>query len=201
MDYAMLSRVQLQSTSDQQDYLRYAAIVAAAPVAVAPEQAAVWAYPQPSFTDDEISFAMCSALLGRIHLSGHIDQMSQRQHGMVTEAVEVYKAIRADLAEAVPFWPLGLPCWTDPRLALGMRAPGATYLAAWRRPTGGSPRAGEPDGIALPVRHLRGVTATPEVLYPRDAGAGVSWNAAGGVLALSLPRTPSACLIRLRTDH
>lgn len=201
MDYAMLSRVQLQSTSDQQDYLRYAAIAAAAPVAVAPEQAAVWAYPQPSFTDDEISFAMCSALLGRIHLSGHIDQMSQRQHGMVTEAVEVYKAIRADLAEAVPFWPLGLPCWTDPRLALGMRAPRATYLAAWRRPPGGSPQAGEPDGIALPVRHLRGVTATPEVLYPRDAGAGVSWNAAGGVLALSLPRTPSACLIRLRPDH
>ena len=170
-------------------------------LAVAPEQAAVWAYPQPSFTDDEISFAMCSALLGRIHLSGHIDQMSQRQHGMVTEAVEVYKAIRADLAEAVPFWPLGLPCWTDPRLALGMQAPRATYLAAWRRPPGGSTRAGEPDGIALPVRHLRGVTATPEVLYPRDAGAGVSWNAAGGVLALSLPRTPSACLIRLRPDH
>jgi alpha-galactosidase len=193
MDYAMLSRVQLQSTSDQQDYLRYAAIAASAPVAVAPEQAAVWAYPQPSFTDDEISFARCSALLGRIHLSGHIDQLSQRQHGMVTEAVEVY--------EAVPFWPLGLPCWTDPRLALGMQAPGVTYLAAWRRPPGGSPRAGEPDGIALPVRHLRGVTATPEVLYPRDAGAEVSWNAVGGVLALSLPGTPSACLIRLRTHH
>ena len=84
MDYAMLSRVQLQSTSDQQDYLRYAAIAAAAPMAVAPEQAAVWAYPQPSFTDDEISFAMCSALLGRIHLSGHLDQMSRRQHRLVT---------------------------------------------------------------------------------------------------------------------
>lgn len=119
-------------------------------LAVAPEQAAVWAYPQPSFTDDEISFAMCSALLGRIHLSGHIDQMSQRQHGMVTEAVEVYKAIRADLAEAVPFWPLGLPCWTDPRLALGMRAPRATYLAAWRRPPGGSPGPGSPPASPFP---------------------------------------------------
>jgi hypothetical protein len=32
-DYAMLSRLQLQSTSDQQDFLRYPAIAAAAPAA------------------------------------------------------------------------------------------------------------------------------------------------------------------------
>jgi hypothetical protein len=58
-----------------------------------------------------------------------------------------------------------------------------------------------PAAITLPVRHPREIRATPEVLYPQDAGAEVSWNAAGGVLALLLPRTPSACLIRLRTDH
>ena len=220
VDYAMLSRVQLQSTSDQQDYLRYAAIAAAAPAAVAPEQAAVWAYPQPSFTDDEIGFAMCSALLGRIHLSGHLDKMSQRQHGLVADAVRAYQLIRADLARAVPFWPLGLPGWTAPTLALGMRAPGVSYVTAWRRPPGGSPggslpagppeggslpdgapRAGGPAGLVLPVRHLQGVTAVPEILYPRDAGAGVSWDAAGGALALALPRTPSACVIRLRADR
>ena len=146
VDYAMLSRVQLQSTSDQQDYLRYAAIAAAAPAAVAPEQAAVWAYPQPSFTDDEIGFAMCSALLGRIHLSGHLDKMSQRQHGLVADAVRAYQLIRADLARAVPFWPLGLPGWTAPTLALGMRAPGVSYVTAWRRPPGGSPGGSLPAG-------------------------------------------------------
>jgi alpha-galactosidase len=220
VDYAMLSRVQLQSTSDQQDYLRYAAIAAAAPAAVAPEQAAVWAYPQPSFTDDEIGFAMCSALLGRIHLSGHLDQMSQRQHGLVADAVRAYQLIRADLARAVPFWPLGLPGWTAATLALGMRAPGVTYVTAWRRPPGGSqggslpdgppeggslpdgaPPAGDPAALVLPVRHLQGVTAVPEILYPGDAGADVSWDAAGGVLALALPRTPSACVIRLRAGR
>ena len=46
-DYALLARLQLQSTSDQQDYLRYPPIAAAAPAGIAPEQAAVWAYPQP----------------------------------------------------------------------------------------------------------------------------------------------------------
>jgi alpha-galactosidase len=137
-------------------------------------------------------------LLGRIHLSGHIDQMTRRQHGLVAEAVETYKAIRPDLAQAVPFWPLGLPRWADPRLALGMRAPGATYIVAWRRPPGGEQQAGDRAGIALPVRHLRGVAARPEVLYPRETGAEVSWDAAGGVLTLALPRMPSACLIQMR---
>ena len=59
------TRCQLQSTSDQQDFLRYPAIAAAAPAAMAPEQAAVWAYPQPAWSDDEIAFTLCSALLGR----------------------------------------------------------------------------------------------------------------------------------------
>jgi alpha-galactosidase len=107
MDYALLSRVQLQSTSDQQDFLRFPPIAAAAPAAIAPEQAANWAYPQPEFTDDEIAFTLAGALLGRVHLSGHLDRMSPKQHELVAEAVEAYKDIRADLAVAVPFWPLG----------------------------------------------------------------------------------------------
>jgi alpha-galactosidase len=45
-DYALLSRTQLQSTSDQQEYIRYPPIAAAAPAAIAPEQGAVWAYPR-----------------------------------------------------------------------------------------------------------------------------------------------------------
>jgi alpha-galactosidase len=202
MDYAMLSHVQIQSTSDQQDYLRYPAIAAAAPAAIAPEQAAVWAYPQPEFTDDEIAFTLCSAMLGRIHLSGHIDQMSQRQRSLVAEAVQVYKKIRADLARAVPFWPLGLPKWTDSWVALGMRAPDATYVAAWRRgQLDGSLNDDDRAAVTLPVPHLRGVPAVPEVLYPGQAPAEVRWQAADGALAVVLPRTPSACVLTLRTSR
>jgi alpha-galactosidase len=201
-DYAMLSHCQLQSTSDQQDYLRYAAIAAAAPAAIAPEQAAVWAYPQPGFTEDEIAFTLCSAMLGRIHLSGHIDRMSQRERGLVAEALQVYKRIRADLALAVPFWPLGLPRWTDSHYALGMRAPGATYVVAWRRgPLDGTRHDDDdPAVISLPVRHLHGVVAGPEVLYPDQAGTEVRWAATDRTLHVMLPRTPSACLIRLASS-
>ncbi len=201
-DYAMLSRLQLQSTSDQQDYRRYPAIAAAAPAAIAPEQAAVWAYPQPGFTADEIAFTLCSALLGRIHLSGHLDQMSQDQRDLVAEAVRAYQAIRADLARAVPFWPLGLPGWADPWLALGMRAEGVSYLVAWRRgPLNGSDPGRAPAARTLPIPHLAGEPVTVSVRYPAGAGAAARWSAAGQLLTVELPRTPSACLIELRHEQ
>lgn len=109
MDGATLAVDQLQSTSDQQGPLSHPPIAAAAPTAVPPEQGAVWAYPQPGFDDGLIAFTLGGALLGRIHLSGHLDRMAQRQLALVRDAVTTYKTIRPDLARAVPFWPLGLP--------------------------------------------------------------------------------------------
>jgi alpha-galactosidase len=175
-DYALLSRLQLQSTSDQQDYLRYPPIAAAAPAAIAPEQAAVWAYPQPGFTDDEIAFTMASAMLGRVHLSGRLDLMSPAQLALVASAVRVYKELRADIARSVPFWPLGLPCWEDPWIALGLRAPEVSYLTVWRRgqrqgADGGPPR------VTLPVPALRGRAVVARIMYPGVADAEVAWDA------------------------
>ena len=202
MDYALLSRLQLQSTSDQQDFRRNAAIAAAAPAAVTPEQGAVWAYPQPDFTDDEIAFTLCSALLGRIHLSGHLDQMTDQQQALVAAAVDTYKRIRPDLAQAVPLWPLGLPGWTAPWLALAMRAPTATYVLAWHRSGLGEPDENETDegeaGVVLPLPHLAGRQVTAQVSYP-SGGADVSWDAGPGELTVTMGPPPAACLIQLTT--
>ena len=41
------------------------------------------------------------------------------------------------------------------------------------------------------------VATEPEVLYPKGTGAGARWSASCGQLTVSLPRTPSACLIGL----
>ena len=198
-DYALLSRLQLQSTSDQQEYLRYPPIAAAAPAAIAPEQAAVWAYPQPEFTDDEIAFTMASAMLGRVHLSGHIDRMSVPQRELVAEAVRVYKeSVRSAIAQAVPFWPLGLPRWDDPWIVLGLRASGVSHVTAWRR--GAQPGTDAGHQATFPVPHLHGARVTVQVLYPRHAGAEASWDAATGRLTVTLPRLPSACVLRLETS-
>ncbi len=200
-DHALLARLQLQSTSDQQDLLRYAAIAAAAPATAPPEQGAVWAYPQPEFSDAEIAFTLCSALLGRIHLSGHLDRMSPAQQHLVAAAIAVYREIRADLAQSVPRWPLGPPGWDDPWLALALCTPGpgtpaTTYLVIWRRPPGG------PGQIEVPLPHLRGQPARAEVLYPAESqhfpNGEVSWDPAAGTVSVARPEAPAACLIRLR---
>jgi|GEM_PF-21027 len=198
-DYATLSLFQLQSTSDQQDFLRYPAISAAAPMSLPPEQAAVWAYPQPGWGADAIAFAICNALLGRVHLSGHLDKMSSPELQLVADGIAVYKRIRGDLAQAVPFWPLGLPRWADRWFALGMRAPAVSYLAVWHR--GALPSAGDDlPAPSLAVRHLRGRPVNAEVLYPPAGGAGerVRWSQATGEVHLELASVPSACLVSLR---
>ncbi|TLS46444.1 alpha-galactosidase [Streptomyces montanus] len=193
MDGASLAVAQLQSTSDQQDALRCPPIAAAAPTAVPPEQGAVWAYPQPSFTDEEINFTLGSALLGRVHLSGHLDRMAPGQLALVRDAVSTYKSIRGDLRSAVPFWPVGLPGWTDEWVALGLRTPvaGTTYLSVWRR-------GGEPERT-LRVPHLAGQEGVRvEILHPAGAGAGgaaVAWD--GAAVRVVLPEAPAVVVVRL----
>ena len=132
-DAAMLSRLQLQSTSDQQDPLRYPPIAAAAPAAMLPEQAASWAYPQPGMTPEEAAFTLVTALSGRFYLSGHLDGMAPDELALVREAVGLARRLRTGLSSAVPFWPLGLPGWDDPWVALGLTGPAGTQLFLWSR--------------------------------------------------------------------
>ncbi|WP_328507260.1 glycoside hydrolase family 36 protein [Streptomyces sp. NBC_00391] len=199
MDGASLAVAQLQSTSDQQDPLRYPPIAASAPTAVPPEQGAVWAYPQPSCTDAEIAFTLGSALLGRIHLSGHLDHMTDHQRGLVRDALTVYKSVRADLRTALPCWPLGLPGWTDDWIALGLRPPvtgtAPMYVTLWRR--GGDtersfalPHLADQGGEGGGGGHVR-----VEVLHPGATTGRAEWN--GSELRVSLPEAPSVLLLRL----
>ncbi|MGW7164058.1 glycoside hydrolase family 36 protein [Streptomyces sp. NPDC054884] len=190
MDYAQLAVTQLQSTSDQQDFLRYPPIAAAAATAATPEQAAVWAYPQPDHSRDEIAFTLTGALLGRVHLSGFLDLMDDDRSALVRSAIGVYKEIRPQIAAAHPFWPLGLPGWEDSWLAHGLRGPESTFLTVWRRGPGIERRA-----LSLP--HLRGVGLVPEVLYPHPSDAGARWDADAGILTVHLPRPDTAVLLRL----
>jgi alpha-galactosidase len=194
-DYALLSRFQLHSTSDQEDPLRYPPIAAAAPLAVAPEQASVWAPAQPEMSDDLIAFTLCSAMLGRVNLSGHLDFMTSAQQKLVAQAITTYKEIRADIADALPFWPLGLPGWTDPWLAVGMRATSATYVVVWRRENSTATQAVTEVSLPIAPSHTE---AQPRVLYPHN-GALLDWNTTDGELRVSLPRCPSACLIAFDT--
>lgn len=194
-DDALLSRMQLQSTSDQQNLDLYAPIAASAPTAVTPEQGAVWAYPQPEDSPDEVAFTMAGALLGRIHLSGRLTELEPEARALVHEAVAAYKAIRADLPQAVPSWPLGLPAWDDPWIALALRTPDTTYLTAWRRP-------GTDATATLRLPHLRDTAARVDTLYPSASRAVPDWMPGTAELRLTLPTAPCAVLLRITpADH
>ncbi len=133
MDYALLSRCSIQSTSDQDDYRRYATIAANAPTAVCPEQAAVWSYPLTSGDKEEVVFNMVNAMLLRVHQSGHLANLDPERKALVKEALDVYKTIRGDIASAVPFYPLGTSSFSDNWTVLGLRTDDRIYLAVWRR--------------------------------------------------------------------
>lgn len=180
-DQAMVSRVALQSTSDQQDPLRYPPIAVAAPLSMPPEQAANWAYPQPDMVPEEIAFTMCTGILGRLYLSGRLDAMSPEQLALVSAGVAVHKHLREAIRTGDPLWPLGLPGWEDPWLALGLRSGDELLVTVWRRP-------GSAADVVLALPHLRGKDVEVRVAYPVELPAwNADWDPDAATLRLTSP--------------
>ena len=179
----------MQSTTDQRDHLKNAAIAAAAPTAVTPEQGAVWAYPQPHFSAEDNAFTVAVSLLSRVHLSGRVDLLSPEQTALVGEGLAVYRALRGRLPDAVPLWPLGLPGWNDDWVSLALRTADETYVLVARR-------AGERTAV-LPLRHLSGQLCSAEVIFPVTLPTHLAWDDARGKLTIELPASPAARLVRL----
>ncbi|MET9271486.1 glycoside hydrolase family 36 protein [Kribbella sp. NPDC003557] len=185
MDYAMLSRLHLQSTSDQEDPLLYAPITAAAPAAVLPEQAGHWAYPITGTTREQFTFALVNGIPGRLYLSGHLNRMTAPELDLVRSALAAHREILKDLDSLVPSWPLGLPGWTDEWIALALDGPSATYLTLWHRGPG-------PATISLPIRRA---TITPH--FPGDDDTW-TYTWADDVLTVTTDvAEPSARVLRL----
>ncbi|MGZ7442554.1 glycoside hydrolase family 36 protein [Paenibacillus sp. TH7-28] len=190
MDYAMLSRHSIQSTSDQENYVNYAAIAAASPSALTPEQSAIWSYPLREGDDEEVVFNMVNALLLRVHQSGHLAELSPRRRELVKEALDYYKTIRKDIPQALPFWPLGLPKQQDDWISLGLRCGDSVYLAVWRI-------AGDSPDRTLPLPALRGEQLDIRCAYPQGFDCSWNWDAEQGELQVTLPNVKSARLFEI----
>ncbi|PYX37811.1 MAG: alpha-galactosidase [Acidobacteria bacterium] len=183
MDYAMLSRLQIQSMTDQENYLRLPAILVGASAAVLPEQLAIWSYPLANADADQASFNMVTAMMCRIHQSGRLDSLSAPAGKQVAEGIRVYRdLLRKDIPEAVPFYPAGLSDVTDFKtpVALGMKSPRRTLLAVWR--------IEGPAEVKIPWPY-----GDARVLYPTDLGIKVTTGE--GSLQLEFPRTRMGCLL------
>ncbi|MGL4176828.1 MAG: alpha-galactosidase [Dermatophilaceae bacterium] len=192
-DWAMMRRMQLQSTSDQQDPLHYPPIAAVAPMHLLPEQAGNWAYPQPEMTEEEVAFTLVTGVLGRLYLSGFLDRMDAARMALVREAVAVHRALRPLIRHGMPFWPLGLEQRDLPWVALGMRAGAECAVSLWKRPGG----AAEVD---VPVPWIGDADTEAAVVFPsRLGGWRTSWDASSRCLRVRVddPDRATARVVRL----
>ncbi len=195
MDYSLLSRLHLQSTSDQCDPLRYAFICAAAPMSMLPEQAGNWGYAQQEMSDEEAAFTLAAGILGRLYLSGFVDRMDARRRELVREAVTVHREVLDVIGGTTPFWPMGLPAWDDSWLALGLRpGPGAAgdrWITVWRRGGSGTAVLDLPDLVGADVR-------IDQVFPARADGWAAQWSPETGQVRLSTQiDEPTARVFRL----
>jgi alpha-galactosidase len=189
MDYGQLSRHSIQSTSDQEDWRLTPYIAAAAASGAAPEQQAVWSYPLRDGDREETVCNMVSALLLRIHQSGHLADLAPARFQAVADGIAVYKQIRPRIAKALPRWPWGLPTWSAPAAAAALEDDAGLLVAVWRL---GDPAAGQ----ILPFPHLIGTPMRARCLYPAGE-APCTWDADNGQLKVEIPPTFGARLFIL----
>lgn len=185
----------IQSLTDQQDFAKTPPISAAAPLAITPEQAGVWASVEGSMGDEQLAFSVISAMLSRVHLAGHIDTLNPAQREVVRAGLDAYKALRDGIPASIPSFPLGLPGWRDSWIAQGARIGQFLAIAVHRR-VGATEQT-----IELPS--WLGGSPAVTVAYPawgaQDAKV-ITGSDGAPALMVTLTETNSARLILVRPE-
>lgn len=193
IDYAMLSRYSIQSTSDQDNYRYYCTIAANSPTGLTPEQSAIWSYPLAQGDKEEVVFNMVNAMLLRIHQSGHLANLSPERKALVKEALDVYKSIRQELKTGLPIWPLGLSDYSDEWVSFGLTCNKTIYLAVWRR-------EGENHTINLPVPSLEGQEVKVSCVYPAYSEVPYHWEKQRSSLGVTISGDYMARLFKITVE-
>ncbi|MEE1295612.1 MAG: glycoside hydrolase family 36 protein [Bifidobacterium sp.] len=217
-DYAMLSRLDLQSTSDQASPDVYAAIAAGAGMTILPEQQGNWSVPQPDMDDEAAVFALANGILGRLYLSGFLNHMDNARMNLVRQAVKLHREILDEQGHLVPWWPYELPDFNGPWVVYGLRHDKgiadavwpdvanimdqkrhAEYLTVWRR--GGVGSMYLPLGVGAKIAQV-----FPDPKRPGDAPCATPWtieqvDPATVRLTASTDDEPSARVFRVTYEH
>lgn len=193
MDYAMLQRLSIQSTSDQTDYRQYASISAMAATAAAPEQQAIWSYPSLQGDEEETVFNMVNAMLCRVHQSGFLNRLPAVSLQRVCEGLACYKEIRPAIRRGTPLFPLGLLTLHAPWAAYGLRCGRDVYLSVWRIHA-------QENTVRLPLPCLRGKRVSAVCRYPEGLLVTFAFDEAQGVLTVTLDRPYTARFFHLTAE-
>ena len=121
-DYGVLSHFDLQSVTDQEDYVLNHSITVGTLLNILPESMGVWCYPFPltfenmqnpevldsaeykqSMADGEQTvFNMINGMLGNLYLSGRIDKADNKNFKLIQEGIRFYKSNRQYIFEGIP---------------------------------------------------------------------------------------------------
>ena len=184
MDYATLSVAPLQSMSDQENYHNMAHIAAAAATAVLPEQAAVWSCPTANEDNIDVAFNMINSMLLRMHLSGEVMNLTEEKKDIIKEGVKCYKMLRSKIKDFIPFYPMGVPKYTDDMPCAGYHSESCDYLSVWRMDT-------QQDEIEVKIPSAKEV----EIVYPSMDIADISID--NDIVRIKLKRKYSAIIVKV----
>lgn len=192
MDHSTVRQYDLQSTSDQQNFLLYPTIAAAAPAMLIPERAGNWAYPQGDDSAETVAFNLVTGLSGRLYLSGHLNELPQHCMELVSEATAIYRQVITATSQSLPIWPTDLPHWEAPFVSLGAKRDDEIYVFAWSRDD-------HDNAVALALSDFAGQEIEVETVFPKQLPAWeTQWNKAAGELTVTPGGTEvSARILRI----
>ena len=184
MDYGMLKVLSLQSTSDQTDYLYNANIAANVASAVAPEQGGMWVYPYED-EEEHVIYNVVNGMLLRPYISGMVWKLGENSMNRMKEGIALYKEIREEVRDGVPFFPLGFGTLKSEVLAYGVKAEKNTYLSVW---TPGTTEA------VIPLEDSEQISKV-SVIYPKEEMC--EYKIENGNLAVKMPQEKAARLFKI----
>ena len=94
MDYGILTRADMSSITDQEDNRVVGEIYYNVSKIIHPSQSASWSTVKSDFSKEDIARVLMNSILGRMHISGDIQNFTPDKHDLVTEAIALYKSYR-----------------------------------------------------------------------------------------------------------
>lgn len=104
MDYGMLAHSDLASVTDQADWFRLGALFYGSAKVIHPSQAGMWSTLLPDIDDREFIFRLVNSMMGRMHISGQLAQLSLAKQSLLKQAVAFYKDCSPIIKEAKLYW-------------------------------------------------------------------------------------------------
>ena len=181
LDYALLERQSILSTTDQTDYRKNMVIAATVPSLAAPEQCGVWSYPLTDSDEEETICNMAASMLNRIQQSGHLAKMDGARFRLIQEGICFYKEIRQQIKEGYPVWPMGFPSFHSSWVVYGNKGTGHFYLTVMRRES-------EAAECAILLEEYKEKEPVISVVYPAGRQVPAVWDKNRGILTVTMER-------------